>query len=190
MGEGSNQAGAPANGKVAMLTLADLSSKDLRWVESQGTEWKYILRADGAEAGSLTFDPDLEDRAVGEIGGQRWTFVRHEDSPACYIEVHTEGQDEPVATLRPRWGGSGSVHFRSGAQYCWNTVHFWSARWCFRREDGHGSACVTGDPPAREGSAVKISADAASLPETPVLVLLGWFVEVMVHEQLSKCLVC
>ncbi len=190
MGQGWNQASERTNGEVPLSTLKDLTYKDLRWVESHGPEWKYILRADDVDAGSLTFDPESESRAVGEICGQRWTFTRQEDSPPCYIQVHAAGQDEPVATLTPRWGGSGSVHFRSGARYCWNTVHFWSARWCFRREDGHASACVTGDPPAREGSAVKICADAAGLPETPVLVLLGWFVEVLVHEQISKCLVC
>ncbi len=173
-----------------MLALADLKNRDLRWVESRTKNWRYVLRADGEEVGSLSFDPDSESRAVGEIGGQRWTLTRHEDSMPCYVMVHAEGLDEPIAILTPHWQGSGSVQFKNGARYCWNTIHFWSTRWCFRRENGDGSACVTGDPPSREGSHVKICPDAADLPETPILVLLGWFLEVLLHEHLSKAVVC
>ena len=172
-----------------MQVLPELKNRDLRWVEWPGAIRKYVLRADGEEVGSLAFDPDDGSRAVGEMNGQRWTFSR-EDSMHCYVVVRAEGEPEPVATVIPHWQGSGSVRFRTGARYCWNTSHIWSTTWCFRRENEPASVCVTGDPPSRRGSHVKVCPSSTDLPETPVLVLLGWFLDLLLCDRLAKALTC
>lgn len=167
-----------------MQTLAEIKDYDLRWIEPTGESRQYALRTACDEIGSLEFEPGSELHAVGELNGQRWTFESH-DSMRSYVVVRAEGEREPIATVAPRRRGGCFVGFRNGARYCWNTRHLWSTTWCFWRESEDASVCVIENALSKRGARVKVCTEASHLPETPVLVLLGWFLEILLNKRLG-----
>ena len=168
-----------------MAKLAELANRGLMWVDSGGGNWAYDLRAGGERIGYMHFETESGSRATGELDGRRLIFESHDRTPP-YVVILEEGCQEPLATFTQRWTGGGLVRFKSGARYCWNTSHIWSTTYCFRREGQKASVCVSQEAPSRKGSRVTVCCDAAGLPETPVLVLLGWFLEILVFERLAE----
>ena len=86
----------------------------------------------------------------------------------------------------PKWTGGGVVKFRNGVQYYCTRSHIWSTTYCFRRENRKASVCVSEEPPSTKGSRVTVCPEAADSPETPVIVLLGWFFEILMAEKLAE----
>lgn len=166
------------------MTLAELGNRELYWVVGENLEGAYALRADGEDIGRLRFEKPH--RATGELEGHTWVLECQECMIHPCVVVRAEGSGKPVATFIQKWTGGGIVTFESGSKYCWNTSHIWSDTHCFRREGQKASVCVDQGPPSKTGSRVTVCAGAAALPETPVLVLLGGFLEVLLSEKLTR----
>ena len=167
-----------------MRRLAEAGNRELVWIGSAGGDWAYDLRSGGQDIGHLRFETESGSRATGELGGRRWTFESRESAQACVV-IRSEGEWEPLATFTKRWTGGGVVTFHGGVQYSWNS-RIWSATYCFRRGSRRSSVCVSQEAPSRKGSRVTVCTDAAGLPETPVLILLGWFLEILVFERFAE----
>jgi hypothetical protein len=174
-----------AASEAEMVRLAELANRELHWVESAGGSWAYDLRSGAEQIGHMRFETESGSRARAELDGRTWFFERNE-SLGMSVAVHAEGSPEPYATFTQRWTGGGIVKFRSGVQYCWNSSHIWSTTYCFRRKGQKPSVCVSQEVPSRRGSRVTVCADAIAMPETPVLILLGWFLEILVFERLAE----
>jgi hypothetical protein len=167
------------------MTLAEVGNRELIWVENAGGKWAFDLRAGSQTIGHLSFETESGSRAIGEIGRQRWRFEQIE-SIHPHVVVREENESEPLAIFSQRWTGAGFVKFRNGVQYYCSRSHVWSTTYCFRRESRKASVCVSQEAPSKRGSRVTVCGEAASLPETPVLVLLGWFVEILMAEKLAE----
>jgi len=166
-----------------MLTLSELGNRQLAWLSGGGLREAFVLRADGEVIGGLQFES--ESRAVGELDGRAWILECHECKLHQNVLVHLQSTNELVATFTQKWTGGGIVTFESGVRYCWNPTHVWSTSHCFRREGQAATVCMVQGAPSRKGSKVLICADASRLPETPVLILLGGFLEVLLFERLA-----
>ena len=81
------------------------------------------------------------------------------------------------------------VSFPDGVRYLWSPSVAGSLTFCFRREGEKGRVCITEDPPNKRGSHVRVCGEAANQPETPILILLGWFLQVQIYEQFLESLV-
>lgn len=67
----------------------------------------------------------------------------------------------------------------------------WSPTWCFREQGGarKSSICVSQHAgPLRAGGRVNVCGDVTGLPETPVLILLAWYLRVVEFEMLTHAI--
>ena len=167
-----------------MAAASQPGFRELTWVEPENEGAPYIIRADGRGIGSLRMDRGDACRAVGELHGRRWILERtNQFYPR--VTIHEEGSSEPLAIFTQGLTGGGVVSFAGGAEYCWNPSHIWSTTWCFRSGGKKASLCVSEQTPQRAGARVRMCADAAQLPEMPVLLLLGWYLRRLALERLG-----
>lgn len=164
------------------MTVSESGRCELIWVENKHGRWAYDLLAGTEIIGHLYFATGSGSRAIGEVGGERWTF-EHYHSTHPQVVVRDELDPEPLATFTQRWTGAAVVKFRNGAEFYCNRSHVWSTTYCFRRNDRSGSVCISQEAPSKPGSRVTVCADAIRMAETPVLVVLGWYVEILMAER-------
>jgi hypothetical protein len=149
----------------------------------------YVLRAGDQEIGGLEFEDQAGTHATGTLAGCRWTFERSGVLHPC-TRIRLAGSDEPVAEMALRLTGSGVIAFAGGTRYSWTPGNILTTKWCLRREGEDKLICFVqeGGLSAR-GAKVVPCADCASLPEFPVLVLLGWYLRVLFSHRLSDAAV-
>jgi hypothetical protein len=169
-----------------MTTTSALARGDVRWEYPGEGHSAYVLRAGGEEIGWLSFEERPLPHSTAELGGRRWT-IECTGAFHPHIVVRAEGSDSVVAEFTPHVGGGGVVAFASGRRLCWTREHVWSVKWCFRCEENKSAVCVTqAAGPLTEGGRVAVCGSAADLPETPVLILLAWFLRLLEFERLVE----
>ena len=166
-----------------------MGKRELMWVETRHSPPAYDLRDGDNVIGHLRLETAMAWRANADVRGRRWVLAR-DDNWHKQVNVFVEDEQEAVATFELRWTGGGIVRFRSGVHFCWNRTHIWSTTHCFRRDSRYASVCTSQEVPSRKGSRVTICDDAVDMPETPVLIVLGWFLEVLTCERLLESPVC
>ena len=171
-----------------MGALSKLRNRDLVWVAQEGS-WDSALRAGGEEVGFLRFERGTIERATGGIEGRTWTLEHKDSVTHPRILVLAEGSTDPAAMFDYGVNGVGVVSFPDGVRYHFRPSFPGSRTWCFRREGEKARVCVAEDPPNRRGSKVRVCGDAASQPETPILLLVGWFLQVQIYERFMTSLV-
>jgi hypothetical protein len=171
-----------------MPPLSEVVPCELVWRYPAVQGGAFQLIANGAEIGRLQFDERPGAPSVGEVAGEKLTF-QYSLGALPHVTISRQTGGETVAEYVPRIIGGGVVSFTTGARYCWNRAKIWSPTWCFRRQDeGHRSSiCLAQDAgPLRSGGKTKICGDAAALPETPVLLLLAWYLRVLAFKVSSE----
>jgi len=173
-----------------MINSSALGSREFVWANPDSERQVFVLRARGEEIGWLQFESGLGVRSTAELEGQRWTFERTGVFHAC-VTIRIESSDASLAEFTPfLTGGGGVVSFTAGTQYCWNRARIWSTNWCFRCKEHKSTVCVSQEAGSLTGGGkVVICSDAAHLPETPVLVLLAWYLRVLAFERLAESLI-
>lgn len=158
---------------------------ELTWTEPEQAGAPFVIRSEGREVGSLQFDRGHTGHAVGEIQGRKW-ILEGSKGLNPRVTVREEGSAEASAVYTQSWTGRGTVTFADGTEYCWNASHVWGTTWCFRRGGQQASLCVSEQTPRKTGAQVRMCAGAASLPEMPVLLLLGWYLRRLAIERLGE----
>jgi len=88
-----------------------------------------------------------------------------------------------LGIFTPGWPGSGWVAFASGRRYQLRSKNFWGTEWAFEAEDGTATTTLSGPHGfIKHGGSARVSQSAANLPETPVMLLLIWYVRVLMNE--------
>jgi hypothetical protein len=117
--------------------------------------------------------------ADAEAEGHHWTFKR-QGFWQPRVTVRVPGSDADVAVFRPRWAGGGTLDFADGRSVRLSSANFWQSQWVWQEKDQplilfkgrHGIVKAKG--------AVEIQPGAESRPDTPLLVLLGWYL-ILLH---------
>ena len=115
-------------------------------------------------------------------GQDGWTFKRT-GFFAPRITVRTNGSDANFAEFTPSWCGGGTVIFASGRRYELHKTNFWGTSWAFEALDG--TAAVTLSGPSgflKQSGKVQLAPGMATSPETPVLMMLIWYVRLLMNE--------
>lgn len=172
----------------AMNTLAELANRELAWLYPRTEDGAFELRSGEADFGWLRFDERPGANSVGEIGGQRWRF-QHTGEARPRVTVWAANSAHAIAEYVPWLVGGGVVSFAGGPCYCWNRAKIWGSQWCFRLQGQGSSVCMSQQAgPLRDGGTVRVCSGAAVLPETPVLVLLAWYLRVLDFEMLIEAI--
>ena len=113
---------------------------------------------------------------------ERWGF-EHSAASHPAVTVFRGDSCEVVAEYFPDLRG-GIVTFPSGSQFCWRRACLWGTRWCFKGRGRSASVCLSQEAgPLIQGAKVTVCGEAAKLPETPILLLLAWYLRVLEFER-------
>ena len=159
-----------------MSSLRDAVGQELIWSQPSRMHQAFELRAGDSSLGSLEFERGT--LANGAVEDQRWTFKR-EGFWHPQVTVRKPGSDDNVAVFKPRWAGGGTLQLRQGRELRFAAANFWHSQWDW----------VDGDQPLvlfkshagllkTEGE-VEIESSALPSAETPLLVVLGWYLLIL-----------
>jgi len=151
------------------------------WDALRGKGERYELRSADVVEARLWYQ--RRSGAQGCAGEGRWRFSRagfwH---PRVIIEA--AGSRREIARFTTRWLGTGSLEMPDGARFHWGPSNFWQSQWAW--QDGAGAPLLrfgrggghTWGPGKAAGS-VTVDEASRTLPELPLLLLLGWYLELL-----------
>jgi hypothetical protein len=149
---------------------------NLEWIAPALPRQPFVLRAQGEPIGWLLCEDEAGARAEGELDSRRWTF---ESTSLPHARITIRGAD-PSGEFT-----DGIAAFSNGARYQWRRHHVWGATWCFHREGDRSSVCVEQESDSlQSGGKVSLCCGGGQQPETPILVLLAWYLRVLAFERL------
>jgi len=171
------------------MTLEQAVGQELEWRQPEVLRRFYQLTQDGREIAMLRFESSCGSLATGQCGQTQWTFKRTGFlSPK--ISVREAGSEANLALFSPGWMGAGCVVFNSGRRYHLRHTNFWGTEWAFEAEDGTAAITLSGHQGFfKQGGAASVTQSAAGLPETPVMLLLIWYLRVLMNEDASAAAV-
>ena len=151
-------------------------TNELQWIAPALPHEPFLLRAEEQSIGWLRCHDEAGMRAEGELHGRRCTF-------------ECSSLAAPQITIRAgELAGEfadGVVAFSNGARYQWRRHHVWGTTWCFHRDGDKSSVCVEQESGSlQSGGKVSLCCGGAPQPETPILVLLAWYLRVLAFERL------
>jgi hypothetical protein len=164
------------------MTLAELSGKELEWNQPGVMRRIFHLTAEGRQIASLRFESSFGSVATGECGDAKWSFKRG-GFMAPKISVRTGEPEAEVAVYSGNLMGGGWVVFNAGGRYHLRHVDLWRTEWTFETAEGRVLVTLSRRSQIlKEASIAKVTASGASLPETPILLLLMWYVRILMSE--------
>jgi hypothetical protein len=154
----------------------------LHWAQPNTFSREYQLTAGSSVVARLEFGSFLGSLATGTSGDGCWTFKRT-GFIATSVTVRACGSEENVAVFRnSTWASGGTLEMRDGRSFP-TSSNFWQTKY---------EICTEKEEPlirfSRIGGVLHFSADveildaARQLPELPWLVMLGWYLAVMQHQ--------
>ena len=155
-------------------------ARPLVWAQPSARERAHELRAGEELVGTLRWERGS--LAVAEVAGGRWTFKRV-GLWRPRVTVRDLGADTDRAVFGAGWTGNGTLELPGGQCVAWVAANLWHTHWDWRTTDR--------DPLVRFGSRqglvriegqVEIEPPAATMPELPLLVALGWYLLVQLAQ--------
>jgi hypothetical protein len=157
--------------------LAEIADQDLVWVQPARSKQAFELRAADQSEATLSFERASLARAV--TATQQWTFKR-EGFWHPQVTIRVSGSDVNVAVFKPGWGGGGTLELAEGRLLRFGAANFWHSQWDWLEPDGKPLVHFKSHPGLlRMEGQVDIESEAASLPELPLLVVLGWYLLIL-----------
>jgi hypothetical protein len=158
-----------------MRTIRDAGPSNLSWQQPQAFKCEYELRAGDELLGSIHKTRKFGVAMEAEIGGTRFMLETVGFTRSRIMVREAGAAGEPAVFQRGFFGG-GQLLLPGGRSYRWKMTSFWGSRWAF--VDDSGQPLVSLRPRKRvfrTGGEVEIAPGALTLPELPMLVLLGWY---------------
>lgn len=160
-----------------MRPISETAGEELLWIQPAARRREHELRAGDDVVATLRFQRGS--LADAEAEGHHWTFKR-QGFWQPRVTVRAPGSDADVAVFRPRWAGGGALDFADGRSVRLSSANFWQSQWVWQEKDQplilfkgrHGIVKAKG--------AVEIQPGAESRLDTPLLVLLGWYL-ILLH---------
>jgi len=157
--------------------ISETAGEELLWIQPAARRREHELRAGDDLVATLRFQRGS--LADAEAEGHHWTFKR-QGFWQPRVTVRVPASDADVAVFRPRWAGGGTLEFADGRSVDMRSANFWQSEWVWQENDQplilfkgrHGIVKASG--------AVETLPGSAGLPDTPLLVLLGWYL-ILLH---------
>src|SRR5215510_2121011 len=157
-----------------MIEFHQALGSRLEWRQPSALKRYYELISSDQLAGTLRFEKGIGTLATAECSGQRWTFKRTGFwSPT--VSVRAAGSTSDSAIFTPRWKGGGELVFQSGRRFLLKSVRFWGGEWAFETDEGTEIVSAIPHGIIRNRAETYLGLPAATLAETPLLILLIWY---------------
>lgn len=182
-----------------MEPIADHLATALQWLQPKGMSRKYELYSGDLLVARLDFQSAWGSLALAATAGGVWTFKRMGFFNTRVTVRPAGGPSDParpeqpdLAVYRPNWRGEGWIELTSGRKFFWKAANFWNSRFVITAEDGsplilfkEGVAHPRLADWFKTQAGVSVESPAHDLPETPMLILLGWYLIVLQEEDSS-----
>ncbi len=164
-----------------MLSLQQMAGQTFTWEQPKRSKRHFELRIGDTTLATLRWEKAFRSRAIAETAdGASWSFERKGWGTQVLVSVGTEAS---AVYKRSGWGGKGRLALPNGRTWVWTRPRFWGSTWAWVSESGEtlmslkqksGLFKITGQ--------ADVAPEAAALPETPLLILLGWYLMVIMAE--------
>ena len=159
-----------------------LNHRELEWRQPESRHRLYQLTADGETIATLRFEKLGGSLASGKFGNSEWTFKRSGFLHPRVL-IRAPGSEQDIATFTPNWTGGGWLALNAGRRYHLKCKNFWGTEWAFEAEDGSPTITMTGGHGLfKESAHLTVTESASTLPETPLLLLLIWYLKILMNE--------
>lgn len=169
-------------------TICDAGGQSLQWVQPHAFVRAYDLRAGESVVATLRFRNCFSSQATGLSTDGCWTFKRT-GFLTTHVTVRACGTGQDVARFRKKaWSSGGTLELPDGRAYPANS-NFWQTRYEIRTASGERVLTfrrVRGL--LHLSSEVDVDARAVGLPELACLVMLGWYLTVMQHNDAAPAI--
>ncbi len=165
-----------------MRQIAQTAGEELLWVQPAARRREHELRAGDDVVATLGFQRGS--LADAEVEGHHWTFKR-QGFWQPRVTVRVAGSDADVAVFRPHWAGGGTLELADGRTADLRSANFWQSQWAWQQKDQPLILFKGRYGIVKAKGAVEIQPGSAGLPDTPLLVLLGWYL-ILLHAEDSN----
>lgn len=156
-------------------------SNNLSWVQPSAFRMDYELRAGNDVAAGLRFRSAFGSFATGESADGCWTFKRV-GFFQTRVTIRECGEETDIATFtNSTWSGGGTLELTGGTKIL-ATTSFWRTKLEFTTESGSALVRFHTGGMIHLNATVEIDPAAAELKDLPLIVLLGWYLVVMMHN--------
>jgi hypothetical protein len=164
-----------------MKRIAERTDQELKWVQPSTFKMAYELRSGEEVVAALRFRSAFGSLATAESLDGCWTFKR-----VGFFQTRATirlcGTEQELAVFRNNtWSSGGTLEFPGGSKLQ-ATTNIWQTNLEFRGEDGELLVRFKSGGLIHLSAQVVIPAQAAGRPELPLLVLFGWYLTVMMHQ--------
>ena len=172
-----------------MRPIAELATHALAFTQPQAMVRRFELRAGGELVGDLEFRSSFGSLALARTAESTWTFKRVGFfSPRA--TARPDGSERDLVVYTPRWSGrEGEVALEGGERFRFATANFWGTRFALGDAAGRAFATFGPEPEAhrfsdlfRTQAVVAVDPAASARPDLGLLLLFGWYLVVLHHE--------
>ena len=168
------------------MRLIELIGQNVKWQQPRIMKMEYELRADDRVVANLRFRSAFSSFATAECADGTWTFKRiglwHPK-----VTIHSRGENTNLAIfVNNSWSGGGTLELSDERKYPAKT-NFWASQLEFQTEMGEPLVSYR-----KIGGLLHLSSEIEIAPfakgvisELPWIVLLGWYLHVMMHNDAS-----
>jgi hypothetical protein len=164
-----------------MRHLADVVHGNLHWVQPRvlGRDWE--LRCGGDVVATLAFRSAFGSFAAAASADGSWTFKRV-GFWQTRATVRVEGGTDDLAVFEhDTWSGGGTLTL-AGGRPIRVTTNFWQSKIEFLTDDDAVLFRYLTEGFLRQESQLEVMPPLLRMPEMPWLILFGWYLVVMMHQ--------
>jgi hypothetical protein len=165
-----------------MKRLRDLVGRELVWTQPHATRRGFVLTLGDETVATLNFRSTWGTLAIAETADGNWTFKRV-GFWMPHVTVRAGDAEKDLATFtNSTWTGGGTLVWADGKHLRANT-NLWASTFEFKDESEEPLVRFTRIRGVfHMASNVEILAAGAKLPELALLVTLGWYLAVKMHD--------
>jgi hypothetical protein len=165
------------------MLLREAAGQTLQWRRPHFFSSRYELFTGDRLLASLDRTGILRQRAMARTGEQQWIFQR-EGLMGRRVVIYpggpgsSSGTDElgqALASIQPRWNGTGTLTFYDGRVFTWTRTGNWRPVWSWVGSDNNTVLSM------KRGRLLEIAPMASNLPEVALLSLLGLYM-ILIRE--------
>lgn len=164
-----------------MRPLAEVTGLPLQWVQPSAWREAYELRAGEDVVATLRFRSAFGSYATAEIADACWTFKRVGFWKTRVTVRRCEADQDLAVFHNNTWRGGGTLELADGRRYLAST-NTWLTRYEISDEAGEPLLLFALGGVFRQSAQVTIQPAAVRLDVLPLLLTLGWYLAVMMHQ--------
>jgi hypothetical protein len=158
-----------------MIPIHKFAGQDLLWTPSAALKHQYELLA--GETVLATLDMSSWISAAQAVTADGSFIIKREGFFRQQVMIRASESEPILATYTRGWGG-GTLQFTNGHLFKWENANFWGTKKAWKAAPDTCLVHFQNSPWTRD-LLTRIEMEAVSLPEHPLLVILGFYITLL-----------